>query len=178
VRKGWISSFAGLSQKFAVLAIVFILAVGCSNSVNDSQGSDENVKTIQTYLENEFTGPNEELSNILDQGLHPPELDEYAEENYGDIIADLEKMISSLYVLEFLRDAHFYGYQLQPKNINIQKIEGTQNNVYDYEVEVEYSKDGQTKTATVTGKINLNENGKISMIRKMDGFELLEKMRQ
>jgi hypothetical protein len=171
MRKSWTSSFVVLIQKFSALAIVFILAVGCS------QESDENVKTIQTYLENEFTGPNEELSSILDQDLHPPELDVYLEENYGDIIADLEKMTKEIYVLGFLRDAHFYGYQLQPKNINIQKIKNTQN-LYDFEVKVEYSKDGQTKTATVTGKINLNEKGKISMIRKVDGFELLEKMRQ
>ncbi|MBM6617681.1 hypothetical protein [Bacillus suaedaesalsae] len=158
---------------WSIVALLFssIFIGGCS------QASDENTATIQTYLEHEFTGPNEELSNILDQGLHPPELDSYLEERYGDIIVDLESMVNRNYVLVFLRDAHLNGYQLHPKNITIKKIEGTENNVYDYEVEVEYSKDEQTNIATVTGKINLDDNRKILMIRKMDGLGLLEELR-
>ncbi|MFZ3590012.1 hypothetical protein ACOI1C_12205 [Bacillus sp. DJP31] len=44
MKKGHISSFGVFIHKFTVLAFVFILAVGCSNSETDLQGSDENVK--------------------------------------------------------------------------------------------------------------------------------------
>ncbi|MCT2534903.1 hypothetical protein NC661_17785 [Aquibacillus koreensis] len=138
------------------------------------QINDNNVRTIHTYLEKEFTGPGQELSDILDQGLYSVELERYLEENYDDLVADLEQMINRNYVLSFLRAAHTEGYQLQPKDINIQQIEDTKNDVYNYEVEVEYSKNNEANTATVTGVINLNENGKISLIRRMDGLELFE----
>ncbi|MBB6451692.1 hypothetical protein HNQ94_000113 [Salirhabdus euzebyi] len=139
---------------------------------------DENKKTIQTYLEKEFTGPNEELSNILDNGIISPEFNAYREETYGDLVANFKNMVNLNHILVFLIDAHMNGYQLNPKTIDIQEIEDTQNNVYNYKVEVEYSKGNQVNTATVTGIINLDENGKISMIRKMDGRELLEKINQ
>ena len=154
------------------LLLVLIFVAGCS------QENENNKNAIQTYLEKEFNGPNDELSTILDQGPHSTELDEYLEENYGDIITDLDQFINSNYVLVFLRDAHFNGYQLGSKNINIQKTENTQSNLYDYEVEVEYRKDEQTSTTIVSGKINLNENGEISRIRKMDGQELSEELQK
>ncbi|GGM33889.1 hypothetical protein GCM10011351_19810 [Paraliobacillus quinghaiensis] len=153
-----------------LLLFVSIFAAGCS------QESESNKNAIETYLEKEFNGPNDQLSTILDQGPHSTELDEYLEENYGDIITDLDQFINSNYVLVFLRDAHFNGYQLGSKNINIQKTENTQSNLYDYEVEVEYRKDEQTSTTIVSGKINLDENGDISRIRKMDGQKLSEEL--
>ncbi|KAA0548755.1 hypothetical protein FZW96_06745 [Bacillus sp. BGMRC 2118] len=157
---------------FGIMVLLFssIFLAGCSLK-------DENKVTIQTYLENEFTGPTEELRTILDQGLYSPELDVYLEDKYGDILADLDSMVRRNFVLVFLRDAHVNGYQLQPQSINIKKIEGTDNNVYDYEVLVVYNKGEETKTAIVSGKINLDDKGKITMIRKMDGLELFEELR-
>ena len=164
------------SRILGVLGLLFVsfFVVSCSQE----NESENNKNAIQTYLEKEFNGPNGELSNTLDKGPHSAELDEYLDENYGDIIVDLEEFINRNYVLVFLRDAHFNGYQLNLKNIDIQKIDKTENNFYDYEVEVEYSKDDQSGTTTVSGKINLNENGDISIIRKMDGQRLSEELRK
>ncbi|MBO8157267.1 MAG: hypothetical protein H0Z32_12490 [Bacillaceae bacterium] len=138
---------------------------------------DKHLETIQTYLENEFTGPSEELTDILDKGLYSFELDAYLEQNYGDLAADMEKMIKGNYVLSFLRSAHLGGYQLNPKNIDIQKIKGTRNNVYQFKVEVEYSKNGQTNTTAVTGVLNLDEHGRILFIRNMDDGGLFEQLK-
>ncbi|MFZ3591813.1 hypothetical protein ACOI1C_22025 [Bacillus sp. DJP31] len=166
-----------LIQKLAVFAFVFILLVGCSNSDTDSQGSDENVKIIQTYLENELKGPSDELKKILEQeGPYPPELEAYLEENYKPLVADLERLVNSTLVLIWLREAAENGYQLQPTNIEIQKTNSV--GAYDFEVKVEYSKDDQTNTATITGRININEDGKIVSIRNIHGFELLEELGQ
>lgn len=178
MRKDWISSTGCLIQKFAVLATVLILVVGCSNSDSGSKDSNENVKTIQTYLENEFTGPSDELIKALEQeGPYPPELQVYLEKNYKPLVADFEQFVNKNYALVFLRFAYGNEYQLKPTNIDIQKINNTQNNAYNYEVKVEYSKGGQKNTSTITGRINLNDNGKISVIRNMDDDGLLEKLR-
>lgn len=57
------------------------------------------------------------------------------------------------------------------------KINDIQNDAYNYEVKVEYSKDGQTNKATITGRINFNDDGKILFIREIRDDGLLEKMR-
>jgi hypothetical protein len=162
----------GLLKKLFILASVFVLFAGCSSP----KEMDENVKTIQTFLEKEFTGPNDELTDALEQeGAFPPELREYAEENYKPLVMNLENMINSNHVLLFQRFAYENGYQLKPTTIDIQKV---QDHAYEYEVNVEYSKDGQKNTAAITARINLNDDGKIVTIRNMDDDGLLEKMKQ
>ncbi|MBM6617786.1 hypothetical protein [Bacillus suaedaesalsae] len=156
----------------AVLISVFIFIAGYSEE------SDRNVKTIQTYLENEFTGPNDELINALEQeSAYPPELQSYLEENYKPLVTDLDRLIRSNLVLIWLREATANGYQLKPLQIEIQKAE-SQNKAYDFEVKVEYSKDDQTNTEIITGRINIDDNGKIVSIRNMNGFELIEHMKK
>lgn len=169
---GVLKNFSRIVQKLMVVAVIFILVVGCSSP----KESDTDMKTIQTFLEIEFTGPNEELTNALEQdGLFPPELEEYLEENYQPLVMNLEDMMNKNHILLFLRFAYGNGYHLQPTNIDIQKV---QDNAYDYEVKVEYSKDDQLNTATITARINLNDEGKIVTIRNMDDDGLLEMMRQ
>jgi hypothetical protein len=72
--------------------------------------------------------------------------------------------------------AYQAGYQLKIKNIEIQKVNN--NNAYTFKVEVEYSKKGETKTATVTGYINMNDNGKISAIRDINDGGLAQNLMQ
>ncbi|MFD1737276.1 hypothetical protein ACFSCX_12000 [Bacillus salitolerans] len=154
----------------AVLVSAFIIIAGCSNE------SDRNVKTIQTFLEFELTGPSDELIKELDRvSPYPP--DAYLEENYKPLVADLDRLVKSNLVLIWLREAASKGYQLKPVSIEIQKAD-TQNDAYDFEVKVEYSKDGQTSTDTITGRINIDNEGKIVSIRNINGFELIQKMRE
>jgi hypothetical protein len=166
----------GLIRILLVLALFSVLMAACSSS----KENDEDMKTIQTYLENEFTGPSDELINALEQeGAYPPDLQEYAEENYKPLVADLKQFVNKNWVLTYLRFAYENGYQLEPTNIDIQKIEDdTENATYKYKVKVEYNKGELTNTANVTGRINLNENGEISIIRNIDDGGLLEKLKQ
>jgi hypothetical protein len=167
-----LKNIKGLLKKFFVLASVFVLFSGCSSS----KEMDENVKTIQTFLEKEFTGPSDELTYALEQdGAFPPELEKYAQENYKPLVMNVEDMINSNHVLLFQRFAYENGYQLKPTTIDIQKA---QDHAYDYEVKVEYSKDGQKNTAAISARINLNEDGKIVTIRNLDDDGLIEKMTQ
>jgi hypothetical protein len=164
-----------------IVAFVFTLSfiAGCSNSVTESKGKDKNITTINAFLENEFSGPSEELKLALEQDdIYPPELHDYVEEKYEMLVDDIGRFISTNSILEYLRIAHEHEYQLLPKNISIHKINDTENDAYNFEVDVEYYKDGQINTATVTGVININNDGKISTIRNRNDDGLLVKLRE
>jgi hypothetical protein len=158
----------GLFMKLFVLASVFLLFAGCS-----SQKEDKDAETIQTFLEKEFTGPGEELTSVLEKG--PSKLEEYAEENYKPLVMNVGDMVNANHILVFQQFAYKKGYQLKPEAIDIEKVE---DQAYQYEVEVEYEKDGQKNTAAVTARVNLNDEGEIVTIRNMDDGGLLEMLRQ
>jgi hypothetical protein len=159
-----------------VLPFFLVLITACSSPTED----DEDKQTIQTYLETEFTGPSDELKNALEQeGAYPPELQKYVEENYKSLVADLEQFVNKNWVMTYQRIAYKNGYRLEPINLVIQKIDDeSENTAYNYEVKVKYNKGEEKNTANVTGRINLNENGKISIIRNIDDGGLLEKLNQ
>jgi hypothetical protein len=155
-----------------ILTSLLALFTGCSAP----KDSDENVTIIQTFLKNEFTGPDEKLSEAFKQdAAFPPELKEYVEEDYKPLVMDWEDMLNANQILFFQRMAYENGYQLKPTKIKMNK---DQNSAYDFEVKVEYGKDGETNTATVSGRINLNDNGKIVTVRNLDDGGLLKKMNQ
>ncbi|OIU66436.1 hypothetical protein [Rossellomorea aquimaris] len=162
----------------------FLLILTCLSfllsACNSTKENEEEVETIQTYLEIEFTGPSVELINALEQeGAYPPELQQYAEENYKSLVADLEQFVNRNWVMTYQRFAYENGYRLEPTNIEIQKTEDDSDAAaYNYEVKVSYNKDEKNNTANVTGRINLNENGEISIIRNVDDGGLLEKLKQ
>ncbi|MGG3915801.1 hypothetical protein [Rossellomorea vietnamensis] len=161
-----------LSVKLLLLVSIMILAVGCSAP----KESDENVQTIQTFLKNEFTGPDDELKSAFKQdGAFPPELREYVEENYKPLMMDWEDMLNTNHILFYQRMAYEKGYQLKPIHIEIKK---DQDHAYEYEVKVEYEKNGESNTTTVSGRMNLNDDGEIVTIRNMDDGGLLEKLNQ
>lgn len=127
-------------------------------------------------MNNEFTGPDDELSAAFKQdGAFPPELNEYVDENYEPLVMDWEDMMNKNYILFYQRMAFENGYLMKPTNIEIIKDSDL---AYDCRVDVEYSKNGEPSTATVAARINLNEDGKIVSIRNMDVGGLLEKLNQ
>lgn len=171
----------GILLKLAVLVSALILSVGCSNSDSLSSKSNgenkssvhdnqKNKETIQTYLKNEFTGPSEELKKLFNQFFSedPTALNAYIKEKYKSLIPeeDYQTFVNTNEAFRWLLPAYQAGYQLKIKNSEIQKVNN--NNAYTFKVEVEYSKEGETKTAAVTGYINMNDNGKISAIRDIN----------
>ncbi|MCG1020381.1 hypothetical protein [Sutcliffiella horikoshii] len=169
----------GLIQYIVAVILTFSFIAGCSNSATESQEKAKNITTINTFLKNEFSGPSEELKQALAQDdIYPPELQNYIEENYEMLVDDIGRFISTNSILEYLRIAYEADYQLLPKDISIHNINETEIDAYNFEVDVEYNKDGQINTATVTGVININKEGKISSIRNKDDDGLLVKLRE
>ncbi|UTE76627.1 MULTISPECIES: hypothetical protein [Rossellomorea] len=161
-----------LCMYFLIITSLFTFMAGCTSP----KESDTNADTIQTFLKDEFTGPDKELSDAFNQeGAFPPELKEYVKETYKPLVMDWEDLLNKNHILLFHRIAYEKGYQLKPVNIEVKK---DQDLAYEYEVKVEYSKDGETDTAKVSGRINLNDDGKIVTNRNMDDGGLLEKLNQ
>ncbi len=142
----------------AVLLSVLVLFTGCSEK------SDGDIEVARIFVANEFTGPDVDLKNALDRGPSSPELKKYLEMNYESIVADPEAFYNKNIILMYLSAAHRNEYQLFPRNIDIEKVDSASDEYY-YEVEVEYSKDGESKTAAASGRVNINKDGKISIVR-------------
>jgi hypothetical protein len=172
--------------KCVILASVFMMVIGCSNSgVPSVKGnakskttstSKENgkvsttekdyEKTIQTFLKLELTGPNKEFKKALEQvdtTGNPTLLNAYNKKYYQPLLAKdyYQDFINAKYEIFWLMAAYKEGYQLKAKNIEIKKGDGS----YDWKAKVEYTKDGKTQTSTINGLINLNENGRIIYVR-------------
>ncbi|MGP4074788.1 hypothetical protein [Halobacillus sp. K22] len=144
-----------------------------SESSDDSREGEE---TVRTYLEYEFTGPGDELKQAMDESQAA--FLAYVEEQYRPLFPedDYETFVNKNYVMIWLPWAYDKGYALEPVDIQIAKVEDIENDAYRFDVKVEYSKDGEAGTANVTGRINTNNQGKISVIRFQDDG-LKEKLR-
>lgn len=177
--------------KYVILAAVFMVIVGCSNSgttsVNgnvknnttstskknskDLTAEKENEKTVQTFLKVEITGPNEEFKKAFDlKSSQEPNfalINAYNKKYFEPLLSKdyYKDFINERYEELWLKPAYVKGYQFKVKNINIKKEKG----YYSWTAEVDYIKDGKTKTSSIYGDINLNENRKITNVRFIDG---------
>jgi hypothetical protein len=176
--------------KCVILAAAFMMVVGCSNSKttsvngnakskttntskengNVSTAEKENEKTIQTFVKLELTGPNEEYKKafklLKDGGLNPSLRSAYDKKYYKPLMSEsyYEKFTSELSEEYFLEAAYLEGYQFKVKTIRIKK----EKDYYSWAADVDYTKNGKTKTSTVNGWITFNE-GKIIYVRFFKG---------
>ena len=148
--------------------------------INNNNVSESEInKTLQTYLKTEFTGPDDAFKNAMkkfNQNGDPSLYIEYIEKKYKPIVTDnvYNEIVNANLSAYYLSLAYTNGYQMKPTNIVIKKAE---NNGYNCEVEVEYSKNGKTNKATVKVYININQQGKISRIVVDDDGGLLNILR-
>jgi hypothetical protein len=183
--------------KCVILAAIFLIVVGCSNSgastvkgnakskttgTSKENGKGSNTekdyeKTIQTFLKLELTGPNKEFKKALvqvDTTGNSTLLDAYNKKYYQPLLAKdyYQDFVNAKYEIFWLMPAYKEGYQLKAKNIEIKKGDGS----YDWKAKVEYTKDGKIQTSTINGLINLNDNGRIIYVRFIEGDDGIWKL--
>lgn len=152
---------------------------------------DENIETIETVLENVFSGPDKELKKILD------DQDSYIEEDrVQEYQSDLYSYYENIYQpyfeentfqghintnqLTFTQLAYFKGYQLKADKINVKEDEKT-DGAYNFTVNVHYYKgDNKEGEIKVSGRVNIYDTGKINTLKYYDngGLEELVKIIQ
>ncbi|HET6872755.1 MAG TPA: hypothetical protein VFH42_07170, partial [Sporolactobacillaceae bacterium] len=132
-----------------------------------STAEKENEKTIQTFLKVEITGPNDEFKKAYElkpnQGPNYSLMKAYSKKYFEPLLSKdyYKRFINDHYEMFWLMPAYQEGYQFKVKNIKLKK----QKDEYNWTAEVDYTKDGITKTSTVNGLIDLDETGKIAYVR-------------
>jgi hypothetical protein len=164
--------------KCFMLATVFMIVAGCSNSGTTSVKGNTNENTIRMFLNLELIGgPNKEFEKAFEQvdtTGNSTLLDAYNKKYYQSLLAKsyYQDFINTKYELFWLQPALKEGYQLKPTSIEIKNEKG----YYDCNVKVDYTKDGKTQTSTINGHIQLNEKGKITSVRFIEGDNGLWKL--
>lgn len=154
----------------AVLFAAFLL-LGCTKSIGIKiKNKDENTQTIEAVLNNNLTGPDDELIRIFnDMSEDSIEAQIKYEENlYKEYFADdaaFQEFVS-YYGTTLLIGPIKNNYKLKVKNIEFEKTESKEI-IYNFKVEVEYKKEGSDKSeiGILDGQANLNEEHKIELIR-------------
>ncbi len=172
---------------------ILLFVVGCSSSdISEPVHQNENVSTINTVIEHQFTGPDQELIELYnspengteigdgkeksDEELEKPtELDLYLKEKYQSHFT--ENMYSKYivtYALDYQLAASMNDYKMEVNSINIEHNEKNED-IYDFTANVLYKKEENEQViAKVSGRANIYEEGKIAKIQFLDDDGLLE----
>jgi hypothetical protein len=159
---------------------VLLFFVGCSSNTDSaSPTKDGNITTLEDILEKVFTGPNQELNELLEdpdnatiigkeEGTknpkHPTELDLYLEEMYQsyftkDMYSKFLGEIALYYQQLFLTSSNI---KTEVDSIDIKQNESARNS-YEFIANVKFQKEGnEPKIYEVTGQANFTEEGKIA----------------
>ena len=171
------SKIAPILAMVACLIILIPLGFHQMEHTSSVKGNTEstNVKTIQTFLKVELTGPNKEFQKAFgplwskdsNSGPNFTLMNAYNKKYFDPLLSKdyYKEFINDRYEVYWLQYAYQEGYQFKVKTIKIKK----EKEDYSWTAEVDYTKDGKTKSSTVNGLINLDENGKIIYARFIPG---------
>ncbi|EDL65738.1 hypothetical protein [Bacillus sp. SG-1] len=156
-----------------ILLGVLLLASGCTNS-DTARGNSEEAgaesaaeQNIEAFLENVFTGPNEEnefLFNFEDLEGRGERISEYYQDNFQPYMSEslLEDFINSNGAVQFLIAAH-PDYVLATEEITLEENE----DYYTFAAEVSYTnkESNESDTVTINGNIQTDEEGLVTGIQ-------------
>ncbi|WP_430494338.1 hypothetical protein [Rossellomorea marisflavi] len=164
----------------AALVTLFILAGGyvVMNTVitNHTASHEEEVKEV---LEKIFTGPDDELKNLMDQENRY--IEEGNSDEYFDLLLSYYKdtyraYMSSDTIEQYVNETKLSiqvftytdGYHLKAEKIDV-KQDKKREESYSFTVDVQYEKEGGKEgNVKVTGDMSVDEQGMISSIRYRD----------
>jgi len=166
-------SIARKTRLVLLLGVILIIA-GCSSSV-ESKTPDKNITTIKTVLEHQFTGPNKEFIEGID---NIPKLEQYYEKRYKSYFAeDMYTKFIAAHAYDYLLMAHNSDKQIMVDNVSIESSESKEGE-YNFKVVVIYDKQGSNQgSAEVSGTVKFNEDGKITSIKYLDDGGLSNELR-
>ncbi|PEL05854.1 hypothetical protein [Bacillus sp. AFS017336] len=155
---------------FLSLLLVGLLALaGCtSNDTTKKKTVDPNIAMIKTVLKKQTTGPDAELKKALESPNPPAGIEAYTNKEYKAYFTEssFESFVAAD-ALRFTFDAHKNGYTLAYKDAKVNAVK--EKGAYDFTVSFVAKKSGKDdQTIEVTGRFNVNEDGKITHVRYSD----------
>jgi PBP1b-binding outer membrane lipoprotein LpoB len=165
--------YSCISMSLLLLGIILFLA-GCSSDV-ESKTQDQNITTIKTVLKHQFTGPDQEFVEGLD---NIEKLEQYYEERYKAYFTEemFNKFISA-HAYDYLLTAHNNGQQIKADTVSVEKDELTEGNYLFKLVVLHGEEESNQKSAEVSGKVIFNKEGKITSIKYLNDGGLSEELR-
>lgn len=176
----------------AIAFIIILIPLGLSALPYDSdpkpndhitKQEDENIKTIEAVIKNNFTSPDEEWENIMNNTDTDGEgeikgLREYEEGLYREYFASdraFDEYVS-IYGSVVWIEPERHHYKLRALDIKCEKTNSDEI-IYNFSVQVEYQKEGSSSVAvgTITGQANLNEDHKIEVMN-INYFDLIDQL--
>jgi hypothetical protein len=169
----------------ALFASLILMLVGCTEK-KETKTQDENIKTIEAVLQNSFTGPSDELKQILDKESEEKyeALSQYEQKLFKDYFANetsytefVNSYGSTLMIQSGVNGEQYDYYNFKIKTIEYEKVDA-KDSVYNFSVELQIQKEGseKSKVEIVNGQANINENNKIEdmLIRTKDLSKVYE----
>lgn len=170
--------FKRISASFILFGIL-IFAIVCS-SIADSESTiqDENLSTLESVLENTFTGPNKELTMLLEDPENLTVIGEDGENNSPENPTKLDLFLESMYQPHFTQDMYNeyigkYALSYFPPESSQMIVGGMEveqknakENIYDFIVSVQFQKEGnESKVYKIVGQTNFSKEGKIVKLK-------------
>ncbi|WP_273853526.1 DUF4367 domain-containing protein [Guptibacillus spartinae] len=155
-------------KKILLIAIMLIVTAGCASNQSASENTkEENTPKddVTTVLNQIFSGPDEELAQLYKEEEYE-EVSNYYINNFKPYFTEdyMEHAMNTNLLNSFHLKAFGKGVEMSIGKINVEQSEDTAT-AYDFDIQVNVS-NGQT--ADVSGRVNTNEEGKITQIRYMD----------
>ncbi|WP_142317499.1 hypothetical protein [Bacillus sp. AFS002410] len=154
----------------SILLVAILALAGCtSNDTTKKKTVDPNIAMIKTVLKKQTTGPDAELKKALESQNPPAGIEAYTNKEYKAYFTEksFESFVAA-HALRFTFDAHKNGYTLAYKDAKVNAVKG-EKGAYDYTVTFVAKKSGKDdQTFDVTGRFNVNEDGKITFVRYSD----------
>ncbi|GEN54896.1 DUF4367 domain-containing protein [Halobacillus faecis] len=159
-------------KKILFITIALLITAGCASSPSSSEDSTEENTTeddVTKVLEQIFSGPDEELEQL------------HEEENYQGIstyyMDQFEPYFTEKYMSQALDTNLLNSFHQKAGNdvnmdigkMSVEQSEDTET-AYDFEMQINIS---NGETADVSGRVNTNEEGKITRIHYNDDVQSL-----
>ncbi|WP_163527285.1 DUF4367 domain-containing protein [Halobacillus ihumii] len=155
-------------KKIIFIAITIFITAGCTSTQSSGEDTKKENTTkddVTKVLEQMFSGPDEELTQLYEKdnyeeiiNYYMTQFEPYFTEEYMDHAVKTNLLNS------FHQKAYGNDVNMDIGNMSIEQSEDTKN-AYDFEIQVDVS-NGQS--ADVSGRVNTNEEGKITQIRYID----------
>lgn len=165
-------------KKYLFIALALLITAGCASTQSSGdQTAGENTTEENTVksdvtmvLEQMFSGPDEELTKYHEEGNYEAISNYYVEKFKPYFTEDyMEAAINTNLLNSFHQKAYGNDVKMEIRNMSVEQSEDTET-AYDFESQIDVS---NGETADISGRVNTDENGKITRIHYTEVESLL-----
>ncbi|SFG62226.1 protein of unknown function [Halobacillus alkaliphilus] len=160
-------------KKLLFMAITLFIAAGCSStqsSGEDTKGESTAKDDVKKVLEQIFSGPDKEVTQFYEDNNHE-EISNYYKKQFEPYFTEkyMDQAMKTNLVSSFHQKAYGNEVKMDIVSMSIEQSEDKAT-AYDFNTQIDVS-NGQS--ANISGRVNTNEEGKITRIHYMDPQPLL-----